>query len=245
LECLLQEQEKENFMSTVPLSSTYSAGSTASAQATSYGAESDRKYVPPSVSVSTVSSAPAQDTVVIDAKLFAQLMAAQSRQQQGVKLEDLTLSLSLEPKVETITFPNGDKYAGDVKDGKPHGKGLMKYFSSGVATYNGDFVDGNAHGQGTKVWTNGNKYEGQFVNGHAEGQGRYQKLDGSYMSGIFKNDTLWTGEMTYSTINGQGVRDISYPEQWKDGYLDSWSTCHNMGCPDCCGMANVQLCVIV
>ncbi len=236
-------------MSTVPLSSTYSAGSTASAQATSYGAESDRKYVPPSVSVSTVSSAPAQDTVVIDAKLFAQLMAAQSRQQQGVKLEDLTLSLSLEPKVETITFPNGDKYTGDVKDGKPHGKGLMKYFASDVATYNGDFVDGNAHGQGTKVWTNGNKYEGQFVNGRLEGQGRYQRTSGTYEAGTFKNDKLWTGVKT-ELVPHIGGAYISAEEPWKDGHLDYCDTGHNCGCPECCGPCfgihqEVRICVIV
>ena len=39
----------------------------------------------------------------------------------------------------TIKYPNGDEYKGDVKNGKPHGKG--KYISDGD-TFEGNFANG-------------------------------------------------------------------------------------------------------
>ena len=49
---------------------------------------------------------------------------------------------------ETIVYPNGDKYVGEIVSGKPHG-------------------------QGTRTYTNGNKYEGEWKNGKWDGQGTW------------------------------------------------------------------------
>jgi|TARA_B110000116_G_scaffold258885_1_gene260442 hypothetical protein len=48
----------------------------------------------------------------------------------------------------TMTYPDGDKYVGEWKDGK-------------------------GHGQGTYTWASGSKYVGEWKDGKRQGQGTY------------------------------------------------------------------------
>ena len=45
-------------------------------------------------------------------------------------------------KDKTLTYPDGTKYVGQVKDGKPHGQGTM-YNSKGKVILKGTFEDGD------------------------------------------------------------------------------------------------------
>ena len=72
-----------------------------------------------------------------------------------------------EPTVEyqkkgVIKFPNGDKYFGDLIDGKPYGKGETTY--SNRDRYKGEHVEGKRHGDGTLTKAqSGHIYKGSWV----------------------------------------------------------------------------------
>ena len=73
----------------------------------------------------------------------------------------------------TLTFDSGEKYVGEWKDGKKHGKGTYIYtngekeeeLEAVSSSYVGEFKDGKKHGQGTVTFTNGNNFVGAFKNG--------------------------------------------------------------------------------
>lgn len=62
-------------------------------------------------------------------------------------------------------LPDGSKYTGPMKDGKPHGHGGL-VFPPGQKydRYVGEFVDGRIEGKGTIYWSSGYE-EGRFKNG--------------------------------------------------------------------------------
>ena len=72
----------------------------------------------------------------------------------------------------TDTSPDGRKYVGEFKDGKPHGQGTFTY--SNGDKYVGEFKDGIRHGQGTLTYVDGDKYVGEFRRGEFHGLGKYK-----------------------------------------------------------------------
>ena len=71
----------------------------------------------------------------------------------------------------TLTLSDGAVYVGQVKDGKPHGRGrstLDEGYSDII--YEGQWQNGKYHGQGRLAW-NGGSQEGQWQNGKLHGQG--------------------------------------------------------------------------
>lgn len=54
---------------------------------------------------------------------------------------------------QTIDYPNGDKYEGEVKNGLPAGKGKL-------------FLN-----LGTYIFSNNDKYEGEWKDGEMNGEG--------------------------------------------------------------------------
>ena len=73
----------------------------------------------------------------------------------------------------TLTLPNGDKYAGEYKDGLPHGQGT--YTKANGDKYVGEFKDGKWHGQGTYTFPDGSKYVGEWKDGKEHGQGNSEE----------------------------------------------------------------------
>ena len=61
------------------------------------------------------------------------------------------------------TYPHGDKYEGEWKNGEFHGQGT--YTSPDGRKYEGEFKDGKQNGQGTYIYHDGRKYEGEFKDG--------------------------------------------------------------------------------
>lgn len=85
----------------------------------------------------------------------------------------------------TLSWSNGDEYAGEVRAAVPHGEGKLKYSDGG--TYVGQFKDGVRWGKGTLVYSDGTTHVGEFKNGNAEGRGILTQADGSKYVGEFKN----------------------------------------------------------
>ena len=82
----------------------------------------------------------------------------------------------------------GLRYAGDVRDGKPHGRGVLVVPGSGGYHYEGEFRDGAEHGHGVKTGLSlgssgaGWRYEGGFRAGLLHGAGVLVKGPGGSAS---------------------------------------------------------------
>ena len=111
------------------------------------------------------------------------------------KLIDLynKMSNSEQDSNRTITYQNGDKYVGDLKNGLKHGKGIY-YYKNGNK-YEGDWKDDKREGRGTFFFVNGDKYEGECKNDKANGKGvKY-----------FKNGDRYDGDWKDDTMDGRGI----------------------------------------
>lgn len=62
----------------------------------------------------------------------------------------------------TFTFPDGKKYDGEWKDGRPHGFGTMHNPRFGL-TYEGQWKNGKRHGTGTLTGISG-FWKGEWEN---------------------------------------------------------------------------------
>ena len=70
----------------------------------------------------------------------------------------------------TYYFSSGSKYVGEWKNNLFEGQGKMYYFNGNV--YSGSWEKGQKHGNGTMTSKNGNVYNGQWVNDQREGFGK-------------------------------------------------------------------------
>ncbi len=61
---------------------------------------------------------------------------------------------------EIIKLPNVGTYSGEIKDGKPHGKGILTYEDG--EKYSGDWINGMREGKGTLIYIDGSKYDGRI-----------------------------------------------------------------------------------
>jgi hypothetical protein len=86
----------------------------------------------------------------------------------------------------TYTWPKGEKYIGEWRDGKRVGQGT--YIKRDGTQYIGEFRDGQANRRGTYTWPDGAKYIGEFRDGKRNGQGTRTEPDGDKLVGIWKDD---------------------------------------------------------
>lgn len=114
-------------------------------------------------------------------------------------------------------YPNGDRYYGQSKDGKPHGMGVIVYANGDK--YTGSFKEGNAHGKGRiNYYENGNSYEGFWDNNLKHEYGTYVNTKvGKYIGewelnkitgrGVFeyKNGDYYAGEFRNNLYHGKGT----------------------------------------
>lgn len=140
-----------------------------------------------------------------------------------------------EEVIEKI-YDNGDKYIGQLKNGKKNGKGKMFYadksyydgewnndlkngqghqtLSNGDA-YDGTFKNNLMEGYGNYTYKNGRTYEGQFANNLMEGKGRYKFTTGNEYIGDFQKG-LFNGKGTFLYSNGDRYEGL-YKNGKKNG----------------------------
>ncbi|MDC0152909.1 caspase family protein [Candidatus Pelagibacter sp.] len=129
------------------------------------------------------------------------------------------------------------EYKGEWKDGKLHGKGILR--EAWGAIYVGDFENNLAHGYGRQedpdgswfegeikndklngkgIWVSsrGDRYEGNFVDMLLDGQGIYTTTEGIKVTGEFKKDFL-NGQGKWEYANGD-VATGNYKDDQLNGY---------------------------
>jgi hypothetical protein len=130
-----------------------------------------------------------------------------------------------------MTYPSGEKYVGNFKDGKQNGYGTYT-FSNGIK-YVGNFKDDYFNGYGTKTWPNGDKYVGEFKYNFINGYGTYTHSNGDkYVGNSKDNKKNGYGTFTYSDgakyvgnfkngeRNGYGTYINSYGNKYVGNFKD-------------------------
>jgi hypothetical protein len=115
-----------------------------------------------------------------------------------------------------VEFARGDKFVGEFKGGKVHGKGTYT-FANGHK-YVGEYKDGQRNGQGTFTLANGDEYVGEYKDGKQNGRGTYTHADGRKYVGEYK-DGQRNGRGTYTLANGH-----KYVGEFKDGKIHGQGT---------------------
>lgn len=107
---------------------------------------------------------------------------------------------SLKAAEQTLTYPNGDVYTGEMKNGQRHGKGRMKYANG--REYSGEWFENVRQGYGEQIWTKSPKYisyYGHWVQDLPQGTGTLSFHSGQVYSGDFNKARFQgQGQMTYS-----------------------------------------------
>jgi len=138
----------------------------------------------------------------------------------------------IQPKLERTPDDNKDiiawqdgTYAGQLKDGKPHGQGLAS--GSDDTIYEGEWRDGKKHGKGFYIWPNplGGKYVGEWRDDEINGQGLLEYNDGTIYVCEFKDGIphgygkmtssggfSYEGEFEEGKFHGQGTHIYHDPE---------------------------------
>ncbi|MEX0267850.1 MORN repeat-containing protein [Leptolyngbyaceae cyanobacterium UHCC 1019] len=98
----------------------------------------------------------------------------------------------------TLVYDNDDRYQGQMKNGRPNGKGVFLAVAEN-RRYEGTFRNGEFHGRGTYSFANGDRYVGQFAGGQPHGIGKFS---------FFKDGKVsysYNGQFYLGVINGKGV----------------------------------------
>ena len=106
-----------------------------------------------------------------------------------------------------VTFPSGDKYAGQWIKGTQiqQGRGFMQWADG--SRYLGEFQNNKIHGKGKVVFSNEDWYQGSFVKGKKSGYGKYVFVDGRSYLGDWLNDKQH-GEGTFTYADGSTCTGI-------------------------------------
>lgn len=109
-------------------------------------------------------------------------------------------------------YPNGTRYYGPMKEGRPIDGQVIMVFPSGNR-YDGEIRGGKRMGCGTYTFASGKRYIGQFKNDRFEGQGMWILQNGDRYIGTFQNNQC-QGQGVFIFANGSSKRGM-----WQDGNL--------------------------
>jgi hypothetical protein len=111
--------------------------------------------------------------------------------------------------IETIRYPSGDVYIGELLADRPHGLGSYKWANGDV--YYGEFKYGQMHGKGIHKWASGAVYDGEWENNQRHGEGKMK----------FKHGDVYDGEWVADKRHGYGRMKFNdgseYDGQWFKG----------------------------
>lgn len=143
----------------------------------------------------------------------------------------LLLAASAYSDLEQLALPNGDRYEGEVVDGRLNGLGT--YIWADGDRYEGDFADDLPHGRGRYTWADGRRYEGQFEGGKRQGSGSLTWANGDrYDGGFVDNQMTGQGELQWSNGDryqggfaaneraGQGVMQWGSGQRYEGTFRD-------------------------
>jgi len=108
----------------------------------------------------------------------------------------------------TLSWPNGDRYEGDIVDGRRTGKGVYSWADG--SRYEGDFVDGKITGKGVHLWADGNRYEGDFVDYKPRGKGVM----------VLKEGHRYEGDFIDGRMSGKGVMVSKEGHRYEGDFID-------------------------
>ncbi|OQR97193.1 hypothetical protein ACHHYP_12616 [Achlya hypogyna] len=93
-----------------------------------------------------------------------------------------------------VSYPTGDKYSGELQQGRPWGRGTCRYANGAV--YAGEWVDGHRQGNGVFVDVDGSTIDGVWANGQpAKENSLYVEIplsDDECVSGVAATDGATT-----------------------------------------------------
>lgn len=128
----------------------------------------------------------------------------------------LGCTVPLHAAEQTVTYPNGNVYRGELKNGQRHGRGIMKYASG--CEYQGEWVADQRQGYGEQTWQDNPKYisyRGYWAQNLPNGTGTMAYRSGQVYTGGFKNARL-QGEAWMTDANGH-VRHGNFVQNKREG----------------------------
>lgn len=111
-----------------------------------------------------------------------------------------------------MVLPDGSLYAGEIRDGRMHGKGTLTLADG--SRFSGMWVEGIKEGYGVYEYIHGDKYEGNWVKGERSGRGKYSYRNGGVLEGTWQANQLAEGSGTYIFPDGD-----KYAGQWISGMM--------------------------
>ena len=121
----------------------------------------------------------------------------------------------------TFEYVDGEKYIGEMINGKKNGKGILTSKING--TYEGLFRNGLPNGLGQASFPNGDNYVGDFKDGLMDGGGAYSFAIGDKYIGENKNN-MPNGQGTYYFLASNQNKGDKYVGEYKDGNRNGQGT---------------------
>lgn len=140
------------------------------------------------------------------------------------------ISSKIASEYNSITYPDGSTYKGELENNKKNGKGVLNLFNGDV--YTGHWKDDGIYGQGTYTKSNGDVFKGSWTNSTC-GSGTLTTINGDVYTGSWKSNKIsgqgklitkdgyhYEGDWMNSLMHGEGMCRTDkhvYSGSWKNG----------------------------